>query len=141
MPIVHSIFITISGTLLTKSILDTLYLWISATLLMLSNVLTLFFSIQSVKPAFKKKGEKEMENYIIHYKKCHQLTQQECSAEIRETMHDQDRKMEAILNDLYHYGNLLNMKYKFLHFAYRLFSRGVLVAVLSYFVIVLLINR
>jgi hypothetical protein len=54
MLVVNSVFLTIGITLLTKSMDDMPFVWISATILMLSNVLTLFFSIQSVKPEIKK---------------------------------------------------------------------------------------
>lgn len=140
MLIVNTIFLTISVTLLTKAIHDIPYVWISAVILMLSNMLTLFFSIQSVRPEFKKFLDKDVENNIMHYKSCHQLSLEEYSAQLKDTLLNNDKKMEAVIKDLYHYGNLLAIKYRLLNVAYHLFSWGILLAVLSYLFIILIIQ-
>lgn len=140
MLIVNTIFLTISVTLLTKAIHDIPYVWISAVILMLSNMLTLFFSIQSVRPEFKKFLDKDVENNIMHYKSCHQLSLEEYSAQLKDTLLNNDKKMEAVIKDLYHYGNLLATKYRLLNVAYHLFSWGILLAVLSYLFIILIIQ-
>ncbi len=141
MLIVNSIFLTIGVTLLTTSIHEIHYVWISAVLLMLSNVLSLFFSIQSVKPEFRKYTNKDCENNIIHYKKCNQLSLEEYTAQLRDSMLDNDKKMDAVIKDMYHYGNLLTTKYRMLSIAYRFFSWGISLAVISYLFILLIINR
>lgn len=137
MLIVNSIFLTISATLLTKTVKDTPYIWISAAILMLSNVITLFLSIRSVQPEFIKYDTGDT---ILHYKKCQQLPLSAYMEEIKDTMEDNEKKMEAIIKEMYHYGNLLTVKYRLLHLAYRIFSVGVLLAVVSYLVFLLLVN-
>ena len=141
MLVVNSVFLTISITLLTKSMDDIPFVWISATILMLSNVLTLFFSIQSVKPEFKKDHHKDCDNNILHYKKSSRIPLEEYAAQLKDTMLDNDKKMDAIIKDLYHYGNLLTTKYKLLNIAYHLFSWGILLSVVSYLFIILIVNQ
>jgi hypothetical protein len=141
MVVVNSIFLTISITLLTKSLDDYKYVWISAVILMIANVLTLYFSIQSVKPEFRKFKNSDSENSIIFYKKCNELSLQEYSSQLLETMNDNDKKLDALVKELYHYGNLLSMKYKLLNIAYHIFSWGILLAILSYLYILLFIIK
>ena len=69
MIVVNSILLTISVTLLTKALNDRPNVWMSATLLMAANLITLFFSILSVKPELHSSIGKETKNNILHYKK------------------------------------------------------------------------
>jgi hypothetical protein len=138
--IVNSVFLTIGITLLTKSIQDIPYAWISTVILVVSNVLSLFFSIQSVKPEFKRYTNKESEDNIIHYKKCDELPLNEYSAQLRSIMMDNEKKMDAVIKDMYHYGNLLTTKYKMLGMAFRFFSWGIILAVISYLFILFIVN-
>lgn len=135
MLVVNSVFLTISVTFFTKSVKDIPYVWISAAILMLTNVVALFFSIRSVKPEFKKY---ETVDTILHYKKCHQLPFTTYMQEIKDTMENDDKKMEAIIKEMYHYGNLLTIKYHLLHLAYRIFSVGILLSVVTYLIFMLL---
>jgi len=141
MLVVNSIFLTISVTFLAKTIHEIPNVWISASVLVISNVITLFFSIQSVKPEIRNSLNDQSENNIIHYKKCKELSLEEYSSELRDTMKDNTKKMDAIIKDLYHYGNLLALKYKLLKIAYTLFSWGILLSVISYLFIILFINK
>lgn len=141
MLVVNTIFLTIGITVLTKSIVEIHYAWVSAVVLVLSNVVSLFFSIQSVKPEFKKFTNKMSEDNIIHYKKCHELSLEEYTLQLKDTMLDDHKKMEAVIKDMYHYGNMLSIKYKMLGIAFRFFSWGMSLAVLSYLFIVLMASR
>lgn len=141
MLLVNSVFLTISVTVLAKSIHDIPYVWISATLLMISNVVTLLFSIQSVKPEFRHYPGKESENNIFHYKKCRELSLEKYGEELRDIMNDNTKKLDAIIKEIYHYGNLLTLKYKLLKTAYRVFSWGIVLSVFSYLIIILFINK
>lgn len=131
MLIVNSIFLTISATMLTKTIKDTPCVWISAAILMLSNVIALYLSIRSVQLEFNKYDNVDT---ILHYKKCHQLPFLSYMEQINETMEDNEKKKEAIIKEMYHYGNLLTVKYRLLHLAYRIFSLGMVLTVVSYLV-------
>lgn len=136
MIVVNSILLTISVTLLTKALNDKPDVWISATLLMAANLVTLFFSIISVKPELHSSIGKETENNILHYKKCMEYSLMDYSTQILDTMADGDKKMEAVIKNLYFFGNLLCMKYKLLKIAYRMFFWGILLSVISYFIII-----
>ncbi|MDX2045371.1 MAG: DUF5706 domain-containing protein [Chitinophagaceae bacterium] len=141
MLVVNSIFLTISVAALTKTINVMPNVWISAAILMLSNVLTLFFSVQSVKPEFRNHKSSESENSIIHYKKCSKLTLEQYKAELKEVMQDDILKMDAVIKDIYFYGNMLAQKYRLLKAAYHIFSWGILLAVTSYLAIILFANK
>lgn len=141
MLIVNSILLTISITLLTKSLNDVPHVWISATLLIVANLLTLLFSVLSVKPELHSHIAKETEDNILHYKKCSEYNLHEYTALVLDMIHDNEKKMEAVIKDLYFFGNLLNMKYKLIKIAYRIFFWGIVISVSSYFFILLLINQ
>lgn len=141
MLVVNSILLTISITLLTKSLNDIPHVWISAALLIIANLLTLLFSVLSVKPELHSHIAKETEDNMLHYKKCTKYNLQDYTAMVLETIHDNDKKMEAMIKDMYYFGNLLNMKYRLIKMAYRVFFWGIVVSVASYFFILLLINQ
>jgi len=141
MLVVNSLFLTLSVTLISKIIGDIPYSWLFASILMFSNVISLFFSIRSIKPEFNHAKNDETENNILHYKKCNELTLEEYRSEINSTLIDDTQKMDAFIKELYFYGKLLNMKYKLLKIAYYFFLWGVVLAVLSYIVILILFNR
>ena len=140
MIVVNSILLTISVTLLTKTIHQGPPLWISLTLLIFSNLLALFFTIASVKPEIHVSIGKDTEDNILHYKKCSMYSLRDYTAQILYTMEDNDKKTDAVIKELYYFGNLLSMKYKLLKIAYRCFYWGIVLSISSYLFILLLTN-
>jgi Pycsar effector protein len=134
MLVVNSLFLTLSVTLISKIIANVPYSWLFASILMFSNVVSLFFSIQSVKPEFNSEKNEETENNILHYKKCNDLTLEEYRSQINSTLIDDTQKMDAFIKELYFYGRLLNMKYKLLKRAHYFFLWGIVLAVLVYII-------
>ncbi|HKC36971.1 MAG TPA: Pycsar system effector family protein [Chitinophagaceae bacterium] len=141
MLLVNSLFLTLSVTLISKIIADIPYNWLFASILMFSNVISLFFSIQSIKPEFTSAKNDETENNILHYKKCNDLTLEEYRSQINSTLIDDTQKMDAFIKELYFYGRLLNMKYKLLKIAHYFFLWGIVLAVLIYIIILIMFNR
>jgi len=141
MLVVNSLFLTLSVTLVSKIIGDVPHSWLFASILMLSNVISLFFSIRSIKPEFTHAENEEIENNILHYKKTNELTLDEYRSQIQSTLTDDTQKMDAFIKELYFYGRLLNMKYKLLKMAYRFFLWGIVLAVLTYIFILVMFNR
>lgn len=141
MLVVNSIFLTLSVTLISKVIGHISYSWIFSSILMLSNVLSLFFSVQSIKPEFASTKNEDTENNILHYKKCGELTLDEYRSQINSTIIDNAQRMDAFIKELYFYGRLLNIKYKLLKMAYYFFSWGILLAVLTYIFIMIMLNE
>jgi hypothetical protein len=131
MLIVNSIFLTISATMFSKTLKDTPGIWISAIILMLSNMISLYLSIKSVQLEI---NNTDSGDTILHYKKCHQLPLSIYIDKINETMEDNEKKKEAIIKEMYYYGNLLTVKYRLLHLAYRIFSAGMVLTMVSYLV-------
>lgn len=141
MVVVNSIFLTVSITLLTKSLNNMPFIWISAAILLLSNVLTLFFSLQSVQPDFPVIRGDISENNMMHYKKCSQYSLDDYTIHIKEMIRDNDKKLDTQIRELYYYGNLLNLKYKYLKYAYRIFAWGIVFALTSYLFVLLFIQN
>ena len=139
MIVVNSILLTVGVTLLTRVIGTAAHIWISAVLLIIANLITLFFSILSVKPELHSKFDKETENHMLHYKKCIEYTLAEYKNQLLNMLNDNDKKIDAMIKDLYFYGNLLSMKYRLIKVAYRIFFWGLLIVIISY-VTILLIN-
>lgn len=141
MLVVNSVFLTLSVTLISKVIVNIPHSWIFALILMLSNVLSLFFSVQSVRPEFHGMKDEETENNILHYKKCSELSLEEYKSRISSTLIDDNQKMDAFVKELYFYGRLLTIKYKLLKIAYYFFSWGILLAVLTYIILLILVRN
>src|SRR5215204_1304589 len=141
MLVVNSLFLTLSVTLISKVFGDVPYSWIFASILMFSNVVSLFFSIQSIKPEFTSTKNDETENNILHYKKCNNLSLEEYRSKINSTLIDDTQKMDAFIKELYFYGRLLNMKYKLLKIAHFFFLWGIVLAVLVYIITLIMFNR
>ena len=141
MLVVNSVFLTLSVSLMTKLIGTIQHGWIFASILMASNVVSLFFSVQSVKPEFNQAKDEHAEDNILHYKKCGELTLDEYRAQINSTIIDDTQKMESFIKELYFYGRLLNTKYRLLKMAYYFFSLGILLAVLTYIILLIVVNR
>ncbi len=141
MLVVNSIFLTLSVTLITKVIGDVKYGWLFASILMLSNVISLFFSVQSIKPEFAQVNNEEAENNILHYKKSSELTLDENRSQINLTLTDDAQKMDAFIRELYFYGKLLTIKYRLLKKAYLFFSWGILLAIVSYVFIIIMVRQ
>ena len=139
--VVNTIFLTICITLLTRIEKLDSYVWISVLILLFSNLVTLFYSIKSVKPEFRQEKTELSRDNILHYNKCRELTLQDFDIAIRDTMGDEEKKIDSLIKDLYYYGNLLYIKYRLLGIAYRVFSWGIFLAVISYLIILLLNNR
>lgn len=141
MLVVNTVFLTLSVTLIGKVIVTIQYSWIFGAILMISNVLSLFFSIQSIRPEFGETKDEETENNILHYKKTSEVTLDEYRSRINSIMMDNTQKMDAFVKELYFYGKLLTIKYKLLKVAYYFFTWGIVLAVLTYVILLILFHR
>jgi hypothetical protein len=130
--IVNSILLTIGVTVISKGLGDSYYAWISAVLLIASNLLSLFFSILSVRPEMKKNLGSRTEDNILHYSNTTGYSLEQYSAIVRATLHDNEKKIDSVIKDLYFYGNLLSRKYRLMKIAYVFFYWGIAVSVVSY---------
>ena len=140
MIVTNSILLTISVTLLTRALDHPQPYWIAAGSLLVSNLLALFFSIISVKPELHSRADKEIENNMLHYKKCNQFSLSDYKYELLTALNTREQKIDAMVKYMYFFGNLLNNKYRLLKIAYRVFYWGIVAAVVAYLAIIL-INR
>jgi hypothetical protein len=140
MIVVNSILLTICITLLTKTIQQGPWIWISITILILTNLITLFFTIVSVRPEIHVSISRETTDNVLHYKKASEYSLKDYKSAMLDTMNDNDRKIDAVIKELHYFGHLLTRKYKLLKAAHRCFYWGIVVSVASYLIIVLLTN-
>jgi hypothetical protein len=136
MIVVNSILLTLGITTITKLIDHVPHAWMSAVILMISNLLSLFFTILSVRPEIKGNLSKEIENNILHFSKVREYNYKEYELRVRELIHDNEKKIESLIKDLYYYGQLLINKYRLMKVAFRIFYWGLAFAVVSYVVFV-----
>ncbi len=135
MVVVNSIMLTIAITMVTKSVNLAPFAWVSITIVIVANVISLFFSVISIKPELQSKSGVETEDNMLHYKKSSEYTLMEYSRKMIDTLTDENKKRDAILKELYYYGNLLTLKYKLIKSSYRIFLWGVVLCVISYMVL------
>jgi hypothetical protein len=72
---------------------------------------------------------------MLHYKKCVEYSLQDYTAMMINTMEDNVKKRDAIIKELYYYGNLLNMKYTYIKASYKSFLWGSIVSITTYLLI------
>jgi hypothetical protein len=135
--VVTSVMITIGITVLTKNVLVVAQGWISAVFLIIGNIITLFFAILSIKPRLKGEAANQTENNILHYKTCTENSLESYTQKMFETLDDDQKKRDAIIKELYYYGNLLDQKYKCIEYAHRAFFWALVTTLVSYLVIYL----
>lgn len=138
MLVVTSVMITIGLTVVTKNVLVIPKGWISAVFLISANLVTLVFSILSIKPTLKDEVSRVTEKNILHYKTCTQHALPDYAKKLIETLEDDEKKTDAIIQELYYYGNLLNKKYKNIEYAYLTFLWGLVSTLVSYLIIYML---
>lgn len=139
MLVVTSVMITIGVTIITKNVGAVPLAWISATILIIGNVITLVFAIMSIKPTVSKENvADETENNMLHYKTCTEYPLNLYTEKMVETLEDDQKKRDAIIKELYYYGNLLDEKYRNIEKAYRIFLWGIVATIISYLVVFLI---
>ena len=138
MIVVNSILLTISATVLTKTIHHGPPTWISLILLAISNLLSLFFTFVSIKPEIHASIGKDLEDNILHYKKCSEYTFSEYMTHMMSTLDNNDKKLEAVIKELHYFGNQLTRQYRLLKMANLSFYWGIALSVVSYLLILLL---
>ena len=138
MVVVNSILLTIAATAFTRTFDMIAFTWVSLVLLIGFALVSLFFSVISIKPELQNHIASQTEDNLLHYKKCSELSLREYARLMTETLTNDDKKRDAIIKELYYYGNLLTMKYKLIKQAYRFFFLGVTTGIVSYLIILLL---
>jgi len=135
MIVVNSILLTAGVTVVTRVIHNQPLVWISASVLICAKLITLVFTIMSVKPELHSKIGHETEDNMLHYKKTKEYNLQDYKKLMLDTMHDNDKKIDAVIKELHYFGNLLAVKYKLMKIAYRFFLWGMAGAILTYLLI------
>lgn len=135
--VVTSITITIGVTVLIKNVTVIPLAWLSATLLVLASLITLWFAILSIRPRLQGDAASQTENNVLHYKTATENSLSSYTEKMTETLDNDYNKRDAIIKELYYYGNLLDEKYKCIERAYRVFLWGIVIAVISYLIIFL----
>ena len=138
--VVNSILLTLGITIITKLMDHVHYAWISAVILIFSSLLSLLFSLLSIRPEINSHLGKEVNDNILHYSKASEYKFTEYSEKVHELMHNNEEKVNALIKDLYFFGNLLSMKYRLMKISFRIFYTGLATAVVTYIFFLLIRN-
>lgn len=115
------------------------HLIIPTVILIGFSVISIIFAIQSTRPKvtegqFTKEDVKEKKVNLLFFGNFHQMSLNEFSWGMKEVMKDKDYLYNSMIKDLYFLGLVLNRKYKLLRITYTIFTIGIVVSVISFFV-------
>ena len=105
------------------------------TLIILSCLVSVVFAIQAARPKLIKpslKTDPDGKSSLLFFGVIAQYTQEQYVFQINKLIKSEDEIFEHMTIDLYSQGIILNRKYMFLSYAYRIFMFGFIVSVLVF---------
>ena len=122
------------------------HLIIPTVILIGFSVVSIIFAIQSTRPKvtegqFTKEDVKQKKVNLLFFGNFHQMSLDEFNWGMKEVMKDKDYLYNSMIKDLYFLGLVLNKKYKLLRTTYTVFTIGIVVSVLSFFLAFMSINK
>ncbi|MBU4537224.1 MAG: DUF5706 domain-containing protein [Weeksellaceae bacterium] len=102
------------------------------------SVASILMAIISTRPkvtggVFAEKDIKDRKVNLLFFGNFHNVPVDEYTAAMKEMMKDKDYLYESMIKDLYYLGVVLNRKYRLLRTTYTVFTVGILVSVLSFY--------
>lgn len=115
------------------------HLIIPTIILIIFSVVSIIFAIQSTRPKvtegqFSKADVKDQKVNLLFFGNFHQMSLEEFNWGMKEVMKDKDYLYNSMIKDLYFLGLVLNKKYKLLRTTYTVFTIGIVVSVISFFI-------
>ena len=103
------------------------------------SVISIIFAIQSTRPKvtegeFTKEDVAQKKVNLLFFGNFHQMKLEEFKWGMKEVMKDKEYLYDSMIKDLYFLGLVLNKKYKLLRTTYTVFTIGIVVSVLSFFI-------
>jgi len=114
------------------------HLIIPTIILISFSVVSIIFAIQSTRPKvtegeFTKEDIAQKKVNLLFFGNFHQMKLEDFKWGMKEVMNDKDYLYDSMIKDLYFLGLVLNRKYKLLRTTYTVFTIGIVVSVLSFF--------
>lgn len=114
------------------------HLIIPTIILITFSVVSIIFAIQSTRPKvtegqFTKEDVAQKKVNLLFFGNFHQMKLDDFKWGMQEVMKDKDYLYDSMIKDLYFLGLVLNRKYKLLRTTYTVFTIGIVVSVLSFF--------
>jgi hypothetical protein len=115
------------------------HLIIPTVILIGFSVISIIFAIQSTRPKvtegeFTKDDVAQKKVNLLFFGNFHQMKLEDFKWGMKEVMKDKEYLYDSMIKDLYFLGLVLNKKYKLLRTTYTVFTIGIVVSVLSFFI-------
>ena len=106
---------------------------------MVFSVVSIIFAIQSTRPKvtegkFSKQDVESKKVNLLFFGNFHQMPLDQFSWAMKELMKEKDYLYDSMIKDLYFLGLVLHKKYKLLRFTYTIFTIGIVISVIAFFV-------
>lgn len=110
------------------------------------SVISIIFAIQSTRPKvtegqFTKEDVAQKKVNLLFFGNFHQMNLDDFKWGMKEVMKDKEYLYDSMIKDLYFLGLVLNQKYKLLRTTYTVFTIGIVVSVLSFFLAFLSLGK
>ena len=110
------------------------------------SVISIIFAIQSTRPKvtegqFTKEDVAQKKVNLLFFGNFHQMNLDDFKWGMKEVMKDKEYLYDSMIKDLYFLGLVLNRKYKLLRTTYTVFTIGIVVSVLSFFLAFLSLGK
>lgn len=140
---VNSIIISVILSFLVAKLDADPYLLVPTILFLTSSVVTVILAILATRPkltegTFTRESIQRREINLLFFGNFYKTTLDEYSWAMNEMMRDRDYLYETLVKDIYFLGIVLGKKYRLLRWAYNVFMIGLVVAVLSFTIAVIL---
>jgi hypothetical protein len=134
---VNAIIISIIISGLIKTLDNHPHLMIPTYLILSINVITIVFSILTLRPNISKGKftREDIENKntnLLFFGNFYGMTREDYQWGMTEMMNDAEFLYSSLIDDIYFLGKVLGRKYKYLHLSYSIFMYGIVIAVIAY---------
>ena len=115
------------------------HLIIPTLILVVFSVVSIIFAIQSTRPKvtegkFSKQDVESKKVNLLFFGNFHQMPLDQFSWAMKEMMKEKDYLYDSMIKDLYFLGLVLHKKYRLLRFTYTIFTIGIVISVIAFFV-------
>ncbi len=110
------------------------------------SLISIIFAIQSTRPKvtegeFTKDDVKQKKVNLLFFGNFHKMSLTDFNWGMKEVMKDKDYLYDSMIKDLYFLGLVLNKKYKLLRVTYTVFTIGIVISVLAFFIAFLSLGK
>ena len=119
-----------------------IYLYIPVFILLLSSVLTIVITIFAIKPkltkGFMENDIPEKKTNLLSFGNFHKMPFESFKSAVKTMLDDQDYLQSSLIMEVHQSGILLARKHRLLHWAYNVFTMGIVLAVIAFAVVTLI---